>query len=446
MFTRSVQQALEKWKTDEHRKPMILRGARQVGKTTVVNQFGKTFDNYLYFNLENPEDLKFMEMDVPLDEKIRRMYAIKGSPRRQGSTLIFIDEIQNSPSTIALLRYFYEQHNDLHVIAAGSLLENVIDVQFSFPVGRVQYLPVRPCSFHEFVMAVEPGNVAELMYDETFSTAVHGRLMALFDQYTIVGGMPEAVAAYSNERDVLALDNIYETLLQAYRDDVEKYIRKKKMSEVARFLLEQGWSHAGETITLGNFAGSGYRSTIVGEAFAMLQKAMLVELVYPTTSTAVPIITETRRQPKLIWLDTGLVNYAAGVRADLISSQDILDVWRGRIAEHIVAQELLTINNKISQRRTYWSRNKGGDSAEADFVWQVDSKVVPIEVKAGHNSHLRSLHSFIDNSGIDIAIRIWSQPFSIDDVITSTGRKPFRLINIPFYMIGNIESIIKKHL
>lgn len=445
MFTRSIQRALDEWKTDPHRKPMLLRGARQVGKTTVVNQFGKSFDNYLYFNLESPEDLKFMEMNVPLDEKIRRMYAIKGYVRHQGSTLVFIDEIQNSPATIASLRYLYEQHNDIHVIAAGSLLKNVVDVHFSFPVGRVQYLPVRPCSFLEFASAVQPSSITAI-YDETFSTAVHSQLMALFDQYTIVGGMPEAVQVYAERRDVLALDNIYETLLQAYRDDIEKYIRRKKLSEVARFLLEQGWLHAGETVTLGDFAGSGYRSTSVAEAFAMLQKAMLVELVYPTSSTAAPILTETRRQPKLIWLDTGLVNYVAGLRTELIGSQDILDVWRGRVAEHIVAQELLAISDKISQRRAYWSRNKGGDSAEVDFVWQLDSKVIPIEVKAGHNSRLRSLHSFLDNSDINFAVRVWSQPFSVDELYTSLGRKPFRLINLPFYMVGNIEAVVRKYI
>jgi predicted AAA+ superfamily ATPase len=260
----------------------------------------------------------------------------------------------------------------------------------------------------------------------------------------VVGGMPEVVQRYADTRDLLAIDDIYETLLQAYRDDVEKYVRSNKLSDTVRFILEHGWLMAGETVTLTGFAGSNYKAKEVGEAFRLLQKAMLLELVYPTTHTDAPIMTEMKRQPKLIWLDTGLVNHAAGIRSDIIHAHDLMDTWRGRVAEHIVAQELLTLNDRISQRRAFWTRGKGGNSAEVDFVWQMDGMVIPIEVKSGADSHLRSLHSFIDNSSVDIAVRVWSGEYREDDLTTIIGGKRFKLFSLPFYMVGNMEKIIKK--
>ena len=206
---------LEAWKQDKKHKPLILRGARQVGKTTVVNEFGSQFDNYLYFNLERNENAKLFEMEIPLDDLVNMLYASVGKVKKEGTTLVFIDEIQNSPKTIALLRYFYEQRPDLYVIAAGSLLENLVDVKVSFPVGRVQYLALRPCSFSEFLGAIGKYNLlAVLSQKAEYTVAFHEQLMHLFNQYTIVGGMPEAVQQYAETQDVIGIEDVYETLVQ----------------------------------------------------------------------------------------------------------------------------------------------------------------------------------------------------------------------------------------
>lgn len=446
MFKRDIQKDLEEWKSVSNRKPLLLRGARQVGKTTVVNEFGKSFANYLYFNLERNNHRSLFESQIPLDDLVEQLFLFKGITQKDGDTLIFIDEIQNSPQTISLLRYFYEDRPDLYVIAAESLLESIVNVSFSFPVGRVQYLPVRPCSFQEFLGAIGKEHLTKIASDIRLANVVHSELLTCFNRYLLVGGMPAAVEAYSKKRDIFALDDIYETLLQAYRDDAETYVKGNKLSEVVRFILEKGWAKAGDTITLGGFGESDYRSREVGEAFRLLEKAMLMELVYPATNTEVPALPEIKRQPKLIWLDTGLVNFAAQIRNDIIGASDILDVWKGRIAEHVVAQELLTLNHKISQRRMFWMKGKGGDSAEVDFLWTVDSRLIPIEVKAGTNAHLRSLHSFIDASPTDVAVRIWSGPFSVDDVKSSIKKKPFRLINLPLYLIANLEQIVRHYM
>ena len=440
MFRRNIISKLEAWKQDKKHKPLILRGARQVGKTTVVNEFGSQFDNYLYFNLERNENAKLFEMEIPLDDLVNMLYASAGKVKKEGTTLVFIDEIQNSPKTIALLRYFYEQRPDLYVIAAGSLLENLVDVKVSFPVGRVQYLALRPCSFSEFLGAIGKYNLlAVLSQKAEYTVAFHEQLMHLFNQYTIVGGMPEAVQQYAETQDVIGIEDVYETLVQAYKDDSEKYVRGNKLTDVVRFILSYGWAFSGETITLGNFANSGYKSREVGEAFRLLEKAMLLELVYPVSSTQLPIIPETKRMPKLIWFDTGLVNYQAGIRKEIIGSTDMVDSWRGHIAEQITAQELLALEDRVGHHRSFWAKPNNG--AEVDFIFAHNSKLYPIEVKSGTNAHLRSLQVFMDSSDVNIAIRIWSKTYSIDKVKTIHG-KEFSLINLPFYLIGNLRSVL----
>lgn len=441
MFKRDILTNLEEWATDSHRKPLILRGARQVGKTTVVNEFSKQFDNYLPLNLEKQEASRLFDLPVPLKDLMPLLFAHCGVVRKEGRTLLFIDEIQNSAKAISLLRYFYEELPNIYVIAAGSLLENIVDIHSSFPVGRVQYLALRPCSFREFLQAIHEETLLPVLAQPEVTSAFHERLMNLFNIYTLIGGMPEVIQLYAERRDILSLNNIYETLLQGYRDDVEKYTTGKLLPDVVRFILKEGWHKAGQSITLGGFAGSSYKAREVGEAFRLLEKAMLLELVYPTTATDVPATSEIKRTPKLVWLDTGLVNYAAQIQKQVLGASDIMDAWRGMIAEQVVAQELLTLTNKVSQKRNFWVRGQNDSSAEVDYIWVQDSKIFPIEVKSGHNAHLRSLHSFMERSSQTVAFRVWSQPYSVNEVKTVQG-KQFRLINLPFYLVGELSRII----
>ncbi len=425
-------------------KPMVLRGARQVGKTTLVEQFSSEFENYLYFNLELSSDRTLLESDIPLSQLTPLLFAQKNKSRIQGDTLIFIDEIQNSPRVVAKLRYFYEESPDLYLIAAGSLLENVVDIHASFPVGRVNYLPVRPCSFCEFLSATGHDGLFDFFKTPACTVPLHKEIMGLFNQYCLVGGMPEVVQDFSENQDFVSIDKIFSRLVRGYMDDVEKYASSKTITEAVRFLIQYGWTYAGGTVKLTGFAGSDYRAREMGEAFRLLQKAMLVELVYPSTSCRLPSIPELKRMPKMFWMDTGIVNYVAKVRSEIIAAGDILDVWKGRIGEQVAAQELLTLSTDINQTRSFWTKGRGEQGAEVDLTWVVDSQLIPIEVKTGHNSHLRSLHSFMENAPTDIAVRIWSGPYSVDDVRVIGSGRTFRLVNLPFYLIGELENIIRK--
>lgn len=437
---------LNEWRNNERRKPLILRGARQVGKTTLVKQFAAEYDVFIYLNLEKKEDKALFETSDNINQLIANIYIREGVKRDATNVLLFIDEIQNSQPAVAMLRYFYEERNDIHVIAAGSLLETVMDLRkISFPVGRVQYMSLKPCSFLEFLNGMDLHTYEECVSSVTVPEVLHERIMQAFREYTIVGGMPDAVAQYAATHDPLAITDVYEGLLQTYKDDVEKYSSSTATIRTIRAILTTGWSSAAEIISFEGFGGTTYRSREMSEAFQTIPKAMLAELVYPIAETCPPAMPNYRRRPKLLWLDTGLVNYAVGLQKDVFLASDIQDVWRGRIAEHIVGQELIANKREISAQRLFWHRDKQGASAEVDFVYPYQGLFIPIEVKLGHNAHLKSLHIYMDSAPHNIAIRVWSRPFSIDDVKTTQG-KSFKLLNVPFYCIGQIDKILEKNI
>jgi predicted AAA+ superfamily ATPase len=234
---------------------------------------------------------------------------------------------------------------------------------------------------------------------------------------------------------------VYNQLLNAYKNDVEKYTQTNSQANVIRYILEEGWAFSGQTITLGGFAASSYKARETSEAFRTLHKAMLLELAYPTTNTMMPAVSDLKKSPKLFWLDAGLVNYAARIQKEYLLSNDLVDTWRGMAAEQIVAQEIKALFSEVGVKRNYWMRNKRGSTAEVDFVYIHDGRIIPIEVKSGHNAHLKSIHQFMNETNHDIAVRIWSGYYSVDNVKTITG-KEFRLINLPFYMISALPVII----
>ena len=446
VIQRNTLNKLRAWRFSETRKPLVLRGARQVGKTTLVKEFAKEYDIFLHLNLEKEDDCALFEANNDVNLLIQAIFMHKRQQQRNGSTLLFIDEIQNSRRAVAMLRYFYEEANHIHVIAAGSLLETVMDLRkISFPVGRVEFMALRPCSFTEFQNGTGDDFDAENVCNLNVIPAIHERVMRQFREYTLVGGMPAAIVQYAKKRDVLSVSSIYTSLLQTYKDDVEKYSSSTALIKVIRTILEVGWTQAAEAIVFEGFANTNYRSREISEAFQTLSKAMLMELVYPTGEVQSPVLPNQRRKPKLLWLDTGLVNFAVGLQQDVFSTPDINDVWRGRIAEHIVGQELIALNDNILAKRSYWRNDKHGSDAEVDFLYPFQGLQIPIEVKSGHNARLRSLHQFMDATNHGLAIRFWSKPYSVDDVTTPNG-KHFRLVNVPFYYAGQVELILEKEV
>ncbi len=441
MFQRKAMSSLRLWVEDSSHKPLILRGARQVGKTTLVKKIAQEFDTFLHLNLERKMDHAVFEQNDSAEDVLTAIYLLKNKERKEGRTLLFIDEIQSSPKAVALLRYFYEDIPDLFVIAAGSLLETLIDTHISFPVGRVEYLALRPCSFSEFLGAIGEEQIRGRLLEGDLPSGIHAHVMKLFNEYVIVGGMPEAVAHYARHRDFVALRKIYDALLNGYRDDTEKYAKNTTEKNVLRHILMHGWRYAGQRIKFERFAESNYKSREMGEAFRTLEKAMVLELSYPTASTDLPLLPDFKKSPKLLWLDTGLINYVAGNQRELFGTEDISEHFKGKIAEHIVGQGLLAANESVSAQRNFWVRNARNSQAEVDFVMPYNSKLLPIEVKSGSNAKIKSLHLFMEESKNNLAVRFWNSPLSTDKVELPSGKK-YTLINVPYYYAECLETIL----
>ena len=268
----------------------------------------------------------------------------------------------------------------------------------------------------------------------------HDKLTGLFRQYAIIGGMPEIVKNYAENRDLTKLKTLYDGLIVSYLDDVEKYARNSSMIHVVRFIIENAFSLAGERITFEGFSNSNFRSREMGEAFRLLEKTMLLQMVYPVVNTGLPVNIK-NRSPKLQLLDTGLVNYKAGIQGELLGSTNIEDVYRGKIAEHITGQELLSSENSVLARLNYWIRDTKNAQAEVDFVISFNGILIPIEVKSGATGKLRSLHRFMDEAPHHWAVRVYSGKLSIENATTLAG-KAYKLINIPFYLTGRLVNVL----
>jgi uncharacterized protein len=441
MIQRNILYQLTQWKDSDNRKPLVIRGARQVGKTTLVNEFASEFDIFLKLNLEKNRDRELFERYSEINTLLPAIYLYNKKTIQNKPTLLFIDEIQYSVKAISMLRYFHEDAPHIHVIAAGSLLEALLtNEKISFPVGRVSYLPLRPCNFPEFLDGLGEYYDKDLILNIN-GDSVHQRLMNYYRDYTLIGGMPELITEYAKRRDVLALQNLYSSLLASYIDDAEKYSDTESQIQIIRHILKVGWKMAADSIVFENFGESKFRSRDVGNAFRILQKAFLLELVYPVTQTKLPLHQNLRKKPRLFMIDTGLVNYYSKIQTEVFSAINIQDVWRGRIAEHIVGQELICLENSILSERYFWRRDKAGSDAEVDFVYPYKGSAIPVEVKAGHNSKLKSLHIYMETAPHDIAVRVWGGSFSVNK-IKCRNAKEFKLINLPFYYVCVLDKVL----
>lgn len=443
LFQRNILHNLELWASQKNRKPLILRGARQVGKTTAVELFSKSFDQYLCFNLEKKEDADLFNRDLSIEDLINVLFLVKNLSPVKGKILLFIDEIQNSSKAVAMMRFFYESAKHIHVIAAGSLLESMIGKeQISFPVGRVQYLFMYPLIFEEFLKATDENEAVNIYNTLPFRSFAHSKMIQLFHRYCLIGGMPEIVKEYIENQDIVSLAPLYQGLLTSFMDDVGKYARNSTMVEIIRHTIEAAPLEAGKRIKFEGFGNSNYRSREMGESLRTLERAMLLYLFYPSTAVKPPLVPNKKKSPRLQFLDTGLLNYYSGLSEYYFKMKDLHSFHKGIIAEHIVGQELLGLNIGNQNKPVFWIREKRQSTAEVDFILQFKNCLVPVEVKSGKPGTLRSLHQFIDLSDSQYAIRLYAGPMSKIKTKTPKGN-PFTLLNLPYFLAGMLHDYIK---
>lgn len=442
MFNRTVILELENWLNQPNRKPLVLRGARQVGKTTLVNRFAKHFKQYIYLNLELPNDRQPFEQFTNIETLVQSLFFLKNCLlENKQETLLFIDEIQEVPNAVNLLRYFFEAVPELPVIAAGSMLETLFDKNISFPVGRVEHKVIHPASFPEFLDAMGETTALNQLKQVPIANFAHNKLLQLFKNYALIGGMPEIIKNYSENRDLRALSPIYDSLISSYLDDVEKYASSNSQVQHIRHVIASSFFEAGKRIKFEGFGNSSYRSRDMSEALRTIEKALLVQLVFPCTSTKLPILPDIKRSPRLHVVDTGLINYSLGIQKDILGTPDLHSVYQGTLIEHLVGQEILSNQHLTLSSLHFWVREKKTSNAEVDYIYPYEGKLIPIEVKSGKEGTLRSLHLFMDEAPHKLAVRFYSGEFSVNRVITPAG-KEYHLMNLPYYLGTQIENYI----
>ncbi|WP_076792653.1 ATP-binding protein [Chlorobium sp. KB01] len=392
---RFIDNDLRRWQESSRRKPLILRGARQVGKTWSLREFGKNcFESIALVDLERNKTLRqLFDGDLKATRITADLEVLLQQKITPGKTLLFFDEIQACPRAINALRYFYEEMPELHVVAAGSLLEFALE-ESSFPVGRVQFLNLNPLCFAEYLEAIgnAPAAKAVLGNPADISPAVHELLREELKRYFFIGGMPEAVKAYLNNHSLRDAFEVQKEIAESYRMGFAKYTPK-----VDRFSLDSVFTslpqHIGKQIKYARL-GEGFSSLVLKKAFDALCLAQVARRVPSVDPSGLPLgATASAKLFKALMLDIGLLRYLSGMPNDIeYAKSDLLAIYRGAMAEQFVGQEML-----VSQQGGlyYWDRQAKSSSAEVDYLAVLAGKIHPVEVKSGATGSLRSLHLFL---------------------------------------------------
>lgn len=395
---RKVIEKLIQWKANVRRKPLLVRGARQVGKTYTITEFGQIhFNGNIHaFNFEkNPEIHSIFEQNLDSNRIIAELELVVNKKIVPGKDLLFFDEIQECPKAIMALRYFYEENPELHVIAAGSLLEFALK-DISFPVGRLQMLYMYPMSFEEFLIASSKDLLAEKIKQpgEQLSSNVTQMVNNEMYNYFIIGGMPECVGAFINTGSILEAINIQTDLIATYRQDFSKYAGqadKRCLNSVLSAVAQR----TGEQIKYSRL-NEDYTNPTIKKAFELLETARLFSKVRATSPAGLPLgAGASEKKFKTVFLDIGLMSNFCGYYSDkTISKKKFTSAYNGKMAEQFIGQELRCATDR---ELYYWSREARGSSAETDYLIEKEGEIIPIEVKSGKSGSLKSLHLLLDS-------------------------------------------------
>lgn len=430
---------LATWLSSKHRKPLVLRGARQVGKSTLVKDFALEAKlNLIEINLEERSLQTFSSKTIDIHKIILEIELIIERRINPEKDLVFIDEIQKSTTALMSLRYFYEKRPDLKVIAAGSLLDFVLnDEQFSFPVGRVEFYKVGPLLFSEFLEATKN----EILIEEfqkplaKISDIVHQKLIELWKIYSMIGGMPEVVSLYfENKKDFNLARKTQKNILFTYKADIMKY---SKQSQIVRCDKVFDWipGSLGEKVKYSEIDRN-EKARDLKIAIDTLSYARVITKCFHCNAMKLPLaMSKDESVYKLYHLDSGLA--AAMMDLDVKSYLLNEDSYNGKLAEQVVAQNLISLNPYDQSELFYWLKDKSSHNAEVDFVISSDGNILPIEVKSGPNSRSKSLFVFKeDHPKVKSGIIFSTEPFKIS---RNTEHK-FQKIHCPLY---GLEKIIK---
>lgn len=437
---RKIDTTLSEWKKDPHHKPLLMRGARQVGKTTAVRHLAKSFESFVEVNLEVDGEIRnFIEQSFDVQGFIALLEIRYAKLIVPGKTLLFLDEIQSCPKAVTFLRYLYENIQPLHVIAAGSLLEFAIAEVIDIPVGRVRNIFVYPFSFTEFVSALGGDLILEharkAVRGSVQSESAHEKLLEYLKTFLIVGGMPAAVLKYVETKSFLAARDEQRDIMQNLKEDFAKYKTRVDPS-VLRSTLQSVINQTGQQFT---FSNSELELTYAKskKCTDLMERAKIIMRIDCTRANGIPLGGDINaKDNKFMFFDTGLYLYETGLNlSEWINDPPEKFVNRGKLAEMFVAHELKKAGTPLDDNALYyWHRDNKNSNAEVDFVVQYKNAPLPIEVKSGVKGAMKSLRILMNEKSFSLGVRASEENFgAIDDG---------RIQIVPMYFIGEYETVL----
>ena len=450
---------LRTWLHAARRKPLVVRGARQVGKSTLVELFAEGEGRGLRtVNLERHPGLDDAFASNDPRAIVNLLDSLVDAPL-PADGILFLDEIQAVPAAIASLRYFLEEMPELPVVAAGSLMEFALaDHAFAMPVGRVDYLNVAPMTFTEFLNAVGKAGLARAVQafewppakDTSIPPVVHDRLLAQLRLYQYVGGMPEAVRVFAESGSLRAVSDVHSGIVETYRDDFPKYALRRDMTRMLR-VFNFAARQPGRRVKFSNVSPDD-QSVTVRRDIDLLAMARVIAKVTHSACSGLPLQADLKENVfKLLFLDVGLMNAVSGVGWEAIRAADGRElVNAGRSAEQFIGQHLQYLfARRVNRELAYWLREGRSNNAEVDYVVELGGEIVPVEVKAGRAGTLKSLHQFVAEKRPPLAVRFDAAPPGVQEVraeVRSRGAIEtvrYRLLSLPLYLVERLPELVK---
>lgn len=444
-YKRNIDDKLLEWKESPRRKPLLIRGARQVGKSTAVRNLGKEFKYFVEVNLESqPSIRQLFTKDIDVHRTCEAISATLGIPVVAGKTLLFIDEIQVCQEAIMSLRYFKEDYPELHVIAAGSLLEFTLEELPSFGVGRIRSIYMYPFSFDEFLLAQGLDTTVDFKHKATslspLPEAVHNKLVEQLKTFYLVGGMPAAITEWVESKSYIECTRVHNDILDTYQDDFSKY--KSRISPaLLRQVLRSVALQAGCKFVFRQVADD-IHSSVIKEALHLLTLAGLIKPVTHSDGNGVPLVAEENcNYTKYLFLDLGLMQTMLGTpAANVLLSSDVDFVNKGAASEMFAGLELVKNHDCFQKAEMYyWQNLSRGTNAEIDYLVVKDGIVVPIEVKASTRGSMQSLWLFMRKKGLHRAIRTSLENFGEFEYVDKESQDEVRHVDVvPLYALSNL--------
>lgn len=451
---RNIDEQLLAWKENPMRKPLLIRGARQVGKSSAIKHLGSSFTYFAEVNFERNKAIKeFFQGDIDVHLICQKIANYINVPVEEGKTLLFLDEIQECPEAIMALRFFKEDYTELHVIAAGSLLEFTLQELPTFGVGRIHSMFMYPMTFDEFLVANQEYGLIEMCgkadYQHPLDMAFHNKLVELFRIYLLVGGMPEAVLAWVKTRNFINCRQIQEDIVLTYEDDFSKY-KKRANPDLLRVTMRGVCHQIGEKLTFRQIS-SDYRSAQIREAIRLLTLAGIVTPVVATSGNGVPLDAESDEDKfKLLFLDSGLLLSVLQLEGNL--SQQLIElimtgspqelVNKGGLAEMVAGLEIMRYKPAVQRQKMYYWEKTGNSVAEVDYLDIHNLKVTPIEIKSGTQGGMKSLWMFMREKRLTEAIRCSLENFGEFEYVDKDDNQAVRHVSVcPLYALKQLSRL-----